>query len=94
MSKHHRAAGWANISKKARPKIEASLPQPCGRCGRVIYPGDKFIVGHQHDLAVHGQIEAYQPEHPRCSSKSGGRLGRAMQLNKQPEQTGGFHHDI
>lgn len=94
MSKHHTANQWQKISPGVRAKLKAALPAPCGRCGRTIEVGQRFVAGHVHDLAVHGQVDSYQHEHPSCSSRSGGKLGRALQLKRNTEARGGFHHDL
>lgn len=92
MSKHHDAQSWSNHSKRLRPIIAATLPQPCigPRCfhGGVVYPGDTWQVGHILDAALGGQptIENVGPIHRKCNASDGGKKGRALQLGSERDR--------
>jgi hypothetical protein len=67
-----------------RPIVNAG-DAVCWRCGRPIVPNpdlphDGWQVGHIEDLALggaHGH-ENQAPEHSRCNTSAGGRLGAAI----------------
>lgn len=76
MSQHHKRVGWASISQTLRPRIAASLPAQCIRCGGIITRDMKWDVGHRVDLEMPG-ANPYDvgPEHARCNRRAGGRAG-------------------
>ena len=78
MSQHHRDIGWSRIARTLRPRIAASLPQPCIRCGRIVTPDMAWDVGHRVDLAMPGSDPwDAGPEHRRCNRSAGGKAGAA-----------------
>lgn len=97
MSRHHRktdGTGWNSSDLKTwKPRIGATLPQPCVDCGHLIspeLPDNKWQVGHIVPLWAGGTKTADNlgPSHsngsgPRgrsCNQSAGGRMGRAIQL--------------
>ena len=89
MSSHHRTTEWKALSATMRPRIAASLPQPCiDGCGRPVMPGDNWHLGHRVPVAVAkrmgwsmAQINAAQnlgPSHARCNTRAGGKLGATI----------------
>jgi hypothetical protein len=97
MSKHHDNGGWTTADReKAKPILAATLPAPCVDCGRPIYHGDRWQVGHivsKAQAAAMGWSNAQSnalsnlgPSHAKargqraCNQIAGGKLGRAMQL--------------
>lgn len=89
MSKGHDARGWnASTRKYWKARIEASLPQPCARCGVDIQPGSTYDIDHIVSLSQGGLTEAdnLSAAHVRCNRSHGGRIGRAKQLGRINEQ--------
>lgn len=78
MSRHHKAAGWAALSKGMREKIKPSLPLPCLHCGKPVLPGQRWDVAHVRDLALGGGVRRVGPAHSSCNRSAGGKLGAAI----------------
>jgi hypothetical protein len=82
VTSHHAAAKWSTQSPKLRAIIKPQLPLPCRRCGRPVDDSMKWHVGHIHDLALDPEqlvtIADVGPEHQRCSTSAGGKLGAAI----------------
>jgi 5-methylcytosine-specific restriction endonuclease McrA len=85
MSAVHRTAAYAAFTRKVRPIIEANLPAACIRCGGVIRPGDRWHVGHIIDDALGGELSMSNvgPEHARCNTSAGGKLGASIQAGRR-----------
>jgi hypothetical protein len=84
MSQHHARANWSTEQPKIRARILPQLPLPCGKCGRLVHAEQPWHVGHNVDLSAGGtSADGFQPEHARCSTSSGGRLGAAVTHGKR-----------
>lgn len=65
----------------------------CWRCGRLIHAEQTFDVGHIDPLGGHG-LDNLAPEHRYKSGQcqgnraAGGRMGRAIQIARQPATKG------
>lgn len=98
MTAHHRTPEWQAARRAQRPRIEASLPQPCIECGKPIRKGDRWQVGHRVSVAIAkrkgwttaqinsprnlGAVHAKAPGQPACNQIAGGKLG-AQIMNDQ-----------
>lgn len=74
-------------SRKARELCRAMLPAACPSCGGMITaatPEKEWHAGHMEDRAQGGQDGAgnYYPEHARCNTSKGGKLGAAIRNGK------------
>jgi hypothetical protein len=85
VSRHHVAAGWANVAKSARERLKAALPLPCVVCGHPVLPGQPFDAAHIVSLGLHGDVRNYGAAHVKCNRSEGGKLGAAMR--KAPRTT-------
>lgn len=70
-------------SRKARAVCRAMLPWACKGCGGMITaetPESEWHAGHREDRGQGGadQINNYEPEHARCNTSAGGKLGAAI----------------
>lgn len=75
MSLEHSQQPWGGShSRMIRRWWQAHLPQPCGRCGTTIRPGDQWVVGHIESRGAHPErtydLSNTQPECRRCSESS------------------------
>lgn len=92
MSQHHRLPEVARALRLARPRIAASLPAPCIRCGQYVTPEQQWDVGHLVDIAQqiaqHGQVIDHRvgAEHLKCNRTAGGRQG-ARKTNRARRRT-------
>lgn len=83
MSKHHIAAKHTAMTYKMRPRLAATLPTLCIRCGRPVTADMPWDVGHRHDLAQGGNPNDVGVEHRRCNRSAGGKQGaRKTNANK------------
>lgn len=59
---------------QARTLMSKRLPTPCGKCGKIVQPNDKWNVGHIKSRASYPQLTMdqnnWQIEHRECSDKS------------------------
>jgi hypothetical protein len=94
VSEHHRTPEWSRVTRTIKPQIAASLPRACIDCGRPIFPGDKWQVGHIVPVAIAkvqgwttAQINAPSnlgPTHTKapgqraCNQIAGGKLGASI----------------
>jgi hypothetical protein len=67
----HRATtserGYGSPHQAVRSRLAATLPAPCGYCGTVIQPGERWDAAH----VVDGRPEfGYVPAHPRCNQRA------------------------
>ena len=62
----------------------------CGRCGRVILPDMRWHAGHivPHVVGGLSSLDNLRPEHERCNTADGGRLGGAIRRAKNPPPAG------
>ena len=62
--------------RRWRAWAAANLPQPCGRCGETIEPGEAFHVGHIIARSAGGTSTPgnLRIEHPRCNLSEAPRL--------------------
>ena len=63
--------GSTSAWRRLRAQYQATLPQPCWRCGHVIQPTDRWQLGHLIDRADGGTDNHLAPEHARCGSSAG-----------------------
>ena len=87
MSRHHKAAHWSNTSPKERARIKATLPQPCITCGKPIFPGQNFDVGHLVPISLGGGGGPVGPSHTKCNRTEGGRMGARKTNRRDPRNT-------
>ncbi len=78
MTEKHRSAEWQRNSKHVRSRVRAAWAagdEPeCWRCGRPIYEGALFDVGHIDPFGGEG-LENLAPEHRGENRRAGGRVG-------------------
>lgn len=80
MSQHHRAGKHTTRAPRIRAQLTPQLPLPCVDCGRAVFPGDAWQVGHIL-AAVHGgqtTLANCGPSHTACNRRAGGKLGAAV----------------
>lgn len=78
MSQHHKAAGWASVSKSHRARLARSAVLPCLHCGGPIDTKlDKWDVAHRVDLAEGGDARDVGAAHAYCNRAAGGARGAA-----------------
>lgn len=68
-------------STKARALCRAMLPHACRRCGNPILPTDpesSWHAGHREDRAAGGTEDGIEPEHAKCNTSAGGKLGASI----------------
>lgn len=88
MTSYHAGAEWKRFTSKARPIIKAQLPLPCvNRCGHLVYPEQKWHVGHLpgHDRALTHErpsLETVGPSHQRCNTQAGAQLKHQLQTKR------------
>jgi hypothetical protein len=68
---------WSGrVVEGARAIVSTWLPAPCGRCGVVIQPTDRWVVGHIKSRHAYPELTLdvtnWQPEHKTCSDRSSG----------------------
>jgi hypothetical protein len=78
-----RAKWGGRASANARAWCRAMLPAACPGCGGIITaedPESSWHAGHIEDRAQGGQDSPgnYRPEHARCNTSAGGKLGAAI----------------
>jgi 5-methylcytosine-specific restriction endonuclease McrA len=92
MTAFHRTKEWYALTRKMRPLIKASLPQPCVDCHRLVEDGEVWELGHIHSAALHPELalEPWNlgPSHRRCNRKAGGRMGAAKTNATKQRKTG------
>lgn len=90
MSRHHRAGKHTTLAPKVREKLAARLPLPCVECGNPVLKGQSFHVAHIVPASQGGKTTLANcgPAHPRCNTRSGGKLGAAV-TNRRPVETKG-----
>lgn len=70
---------WAGAEvTRARAKCRAMLPHPCRKCGVIITadePETSWHAGHGLSRAEGGDGSDIEPEHARCNTSDGGRMG-------------------
>lgn len=78
------AAKWGGrASTKARARCRAMLPWACRKCGGEILPTDpesSWHAGHRegNEHRDGGNEDGIEPEHARCNTSAGGRVGAAI----------------
>ncbi|MGN8245284.1 HNH endonuclease [Cellulomonas soli] len=75
------SAAWGGRKvTNARAYWRARLPLPCRRCGRPVYADSRWHVGHVQDRVLGGgdSVSNQWPEHERCNTSAGGKLGAAI----------------
>lgn len=81
MSHHHRTPEWHKARRIVRGVINARLERgehvPCVNCGRPVYLGQRFDVGHIVDADKGGTVELSNlgAAHRGCNRSDGGRAG-------------------
>lgn len=88
MSRHHKAAKWANLSPRLRERIAPTLPRPCLHCGKPVLPGQRWDVAHVRDLARGGGVGHVGPAHAQCNRSAGGKLGAAIRNRPTASRNG------
>lgn len=77
--------------------MAATLPQPCGQCGKTVKPGDEFVIGHiiprwqRPDLTW--VPSNWRVEHRACSDATGKRHADQSLKTKALESVGVFSRD-
>lgn len=88
MTATHKSKEWFAFTRRMRPIIAASLPQPCVDCGQPVMRGDKWHVGHIIPDSQGGPMQAWNcgPSHAKCNLSAGGRMGAAKTNAKRKTQ--------
>ncbi len=76
---------WARL----RAYYEAWFPLPCRRCGLMIRPGEKWVLGHLDDRWRGGGDDRLAPEHRRCSDASAGPASAAAARARRAAEAAG-----
>jgi hypothetical protein len=76
---------WARL----RAHYEAWFPLPCWRCGRLIRPGEAWVLGHLDDRWRGGGDDRLAPEHNACSLKSAGAASAAARRARRAAAAAG-----
>jgi hypothetical protein len=83
-------AKWGGrASTNARAKCRLMLPWVCRRCGDMIRPEDpesSWHAGHREDRAAGGTEDGIEPEHARCNTSAGGKVGAAITNAQRAQQ--------
>lgn len=106
MTAHHRTPEWGATTRRMRPIIKAALPARCVDCGRLIYPEQKWQVGHIvsaahgiragwttaqiNDPSNLGPTHAKGPGQKACNQIAGGKLGAQISNAKRVAKTRRF----
>ena len=89
--KRSSTAKWGGrASTNARAKCRAMLPHPCRKCGGLITkedPESSWHAGHETDRAAGGTHHGIEPEHARCNTSAGGKVGAAITNSKWAKPT-------
>jgi hypothetical protein len=102
MSRHHDNGGWTTADRnRTRPILEAQVAagRVCIDCGKPIYPGQKWQVGHivskaeakrlGWSNAMSNDLSNLGPSHTKgrgqqaCNQRAGGQLARRIQLGQK-----------
>jgi hypothetical protein len=105
MTAHHRTPEWSRTTRAVRPRMQAAIDAgsaACIDCGRPIFPGQRWQVGHIVSVAqakAQGwtvqQMNAptnLGPSHAKsrgqkaCNQIAGGKIGAAISNQKRNEQ--------
>lgn len=70
---------WRNLRNDWQQRINDAGGWTCWRCHHPIHPHTPFHLGHTTDRALGGNDDHLAPEHPRCSTSAGGKLGSQLQ---------------
>ena len=76
-----RAKWGGRKSTEARAKCRLMLPHACRKCGGMITaedPESSWHAGHREDRVAGGTEDGIEPEHARCNTSAGGKIGAAM----------------
>lgn len=80
MTAKHQTPEYRRNAKTRRQQVKAAhkfgQPVPCWRCGRPIFPGQPFDVGHI-DGALGSTLRELAPEHRGENRRAGGAVGAA-----------------
>ena len=84
MSAKHRTSAWVQVRALVRPRLEASLPHPCPRCGQLMAKGMRLDLGH----ISRAPALAYEPgnlrlEHRACNRADGARITVAKRAKRR-----------
>lgn len=88
MTRRSSARTWSgSIVRRERARFAPMIAAGgvnCARCGLPVLPGMRWHVGHQLDRALGGGHEPSNlwPEHARCSTSAGGKLGQALRAGR------------
>ena len=75
-------------STEARAKCRAMLPHACRKCGGEILPTDpesSWHAGNRDDRVAGGSDDGIEPEHARCNTSAGGKIGAAITNSQRPQ---------
>lgn len=61
-----------------RRRLAATLPQPCGICGRWVQPGDEWDVDHVRPVVLGGAMGEVRVAHRSCNREQGLTLLKAL----------------
>lgn len=93
MGELHRTRAYLSFARGQRKRIEASLPQPCLRCGVPIQPGDAWDLDHIVPVSLRpdGLLNPanVRPAHRSCNRRAGQKITehkrrRAKQQQRMP----------
>lgn len=64
----------------ARAAVAATLPAPCGQCGKTVHPTDAWVIGHKIPRVLRPDLTweptNWQVEHRACSDRTGAAVAK------------------
>lgn len=74
---------WRKLRAAKAEELRLAGGLPCWRCGRMLYPGDQWCLGHLIDRALGGDDQLLDVECADCSNRSGGRLAHQLKAMRR-----------
>lgn len=81
--------GWGGRrAVAARAALAATLPAPCSKCGRLVYPEQRWDLDHLIPRSVRPDLAwdpaNHAPSHARCNRRAGQRITTAKRRANTP----------
>lgn len=66
-------------AQQARALLATTLPRPCSKCGRTVYPWHSWDLDHLFDRKHYPELtwvpSNHAPAHSRCNRSAGASMG-------------------